>query len=250
MDNGEAYDQWMAWFDGAEPLLKSIPLAPMTGSQEYISLDAHKQAAHMFNHLFAWPNQQSDIVRAPFYSFDYGDIHFVVLDTQFEALPTTQQSLVKEGQAQWLKEDLHSTKKKWKVVFMHHDSLAYTSEALGQVSENFSSVGRLFMPIFEEGEVDLVLSGHLETYRRRGHIKEFKRSETGPYYIVSGKAGDWQGGESWGPHRLDEYVLPNNKEPNYLVVTEQGNTLLISAYFMNGTQFDAVRLNKASNVNQ
>lgn len=46
------------------------------------------------------------------------------------------------------------------------------------------------MPVFDASHVDLVLSAHLHTYRDRGRIYDFRRAETGPYYIITGVAGD------------------------------------------------------------
>ena len=42
------------------------------------------------------------------------------------------------------------------------------------------------MPIFDEFNVDLVLSAHLHSYRNRGHVRNFDRDASGPLYIL-----DW-----------------------------------------------------------
>ncbi len=100
------------------------------------------------------------------------------------------------------------------------------------------------MPIFEQNKVDLVLSGHYHMYRRRGHIENFKRSATGPYYIITGVAGDVKYANIWGSHPLDEFISPYPDADNYLVISKKGNALTVSAFLPDGKQFDTVTLKK------
>lgn len=244
VNNGASIAEWTSWLNGAGSLLHNVPFAPLDGSVGILDTDWHKQPQEVFNHLFSWPHQGNGIMRAPFYSFDYGDVHFVVIDTQLEEMPGNVRELAKQRQLAWLKEDLQQTLKKWKVVLMYRDSLSYVNQAGDTLNGSFSETGKIFMPYFDEGKVDLVLSGQLQVYRRRGHIEGFERSQKGPFYIVAGKAGDMNVSENWGPHVFDEYSLPANSEQNYLVLNQSGNELRISAYFMNGEKFDQIVLAK------
>lgn len=244
VDNGESAPQWNSWFNSVRNVIDSIPFVPVTGTQEYYSLDWNIRPPRAFAHLFVWPCSENHIMRNPYYSFDYGDIHFVVLDTQFKELPEAFRAGAIQSELSWLKEDLAGSDKKWKVVFMHRDVLTYTTGPSGQMSNQISETGTLFMPVFEEGGVDLVLSGQLHTYRRRGHIQDFKRSESGPYYIVSGMSGDIQAKAPWNGHELDEYVTPYEGIPNYLRLRETPSSLVVEAYLADGTMFDSVALTK------
>ena len=52
------------------------------------------------------------------YSYDYGDVHYVVIDTQAEELAAFDNNIY-ERQVQWLEKDLNKTNKKWKVALLH-----------------------------------------------------------------------------------------------------------------------------------
>lgn len=244
VDNGEAAPQWNSWLNSVGPVIDSIPFVPVTGTREYLDLHWTARPPQAYAHLFAWPCSENHIMRNPYYSFDYGDIHFVVLDTQFKELPEQVQEIAKQNELNWLKADLAATDKKWKVVLMHRDVLTYTSEPMGQMSDRFSDTGKLFMPAFDEGNVDLVLTSQLQTYRRRGHISDFKRSNSGPYYIVSGMSGDMTPKGKWNGHILDEYVTPHEGVSNYLRLLETANSLVVEAYLADGTMFDSVAISK------
>lgn len=244
VDNGEAAPQWNSWFSSVKNMIGTIPFVPVTGTQEYYSLDWNIRPPRAFAHFFSWPCSENHIMRNPYYSFDYGDIHFIVLDTQFNELPEQVRAGAIQNELNWLKEDLAATDKKWKVVFMHRDVLAYTNEPAEQMSNEVSETGKIFMPVFDTGGVDLVLSGQLHTYRRRGHIQDFKRSESGPYYIVSGMSGDIKAKVPWNGHVLDEYVTPYEGIPNYLRLRETPSALVVEAYLADGTMFDSVSLSK------
>lgn len=244
VDNGESSAQWNSWFNSVRTVIDSIPYVPITGTREYFSLGWHTRPPRAFAHLFAWPCSENHIMRNPYYSFDYGDIHFIVLDTQFNELPEQVHTVAIQNELNWLKEDLAGTDKKWKVVLMHRDVLDYISEPQGQMSSQFSDTGTLFMPVFDEGGVDLVISGQLHTYRRRGHISDFKRSDSGPYYIVSGMSGDIKAKAPWNGHVMDEYVTPYEGIPNYLRLRETPSSLVVEAYLADGTMFDSVSFSK------
>lgn len=89
------------------------------------------------------------------YSFDYGDAHFIGLDSKDGKFYKYQ------DQVAWLKRDLeqHAGKHKWLIVFLHHNGKSCTYK------EDNERVISLY-PIFEKFNVDLVLNGHAHTYER------------------------------------------------------------------------------------
>ena len=132
---------------------------------------------------------------------------------------------VRAEQMAWLEKDLAATTKKWKVVLMHRDTFSYPNTKVARMTAGFSDMGELFMPVFEKYDVDMVLSAHYHMYRRRGHVENFQRSEKGPYYIITGVAGDVKYAEIWKDHPLDEYVSPYLDGDNYLVLHKDNNSL-------------------------
>jgi acid phosphatase type 7 len=94
-----------------------------------------------------------------FYSFDFGNIHFICLDSM------TANRATNGVMANWLRADLDNTLAQWIVAFWHHPPYTKgshnsdTETELVQMRQNFN-------PILEAGGVDLVLAGHSHSYER------------------------------------------------------------------------------------
>jgi len=97
-----------------------------------------------------------------YYSFDYGNIHFIVLDSFGTDRSATG------AMHTWAENDIQNTTQKWIVAFWHHppyskgshdsdDSI--TDIELVEMRENF-------LPMLEANGVDLVLGGHSHAYER------------------------------------------------------------------------------------
>lgn len=88
------------------------------------------------------------------YSYDYGDAHFLCLDSNDYVDPTNA-----DLQA-WIEQDLNGTDALWKFVVYHHPAF--------NVGENhyMEQHMRALCPIFEKHGVDVVFSGHEHTYQR------------------------------------------------------------------------------------
>lgn len=61
---------------------------------------------------------------------------------------------------------------------------------------------------------------------------------------MSGVAGDIYYNEHWKPHPLDVYAPARDDKSNYLVLSRQGETLMVKAFWFDGTLFDEVVLRK------
>ncbi len=103
-----------------------------------------------------------------YYSFDWGAVHVVTLDTNVEYKPGSEQY-------EFLKKDLGNTDRPLKVFFGHHPM--YSSGTHGGVRK----MQRYLQPLFEKNGVALVLGGHDHHYERT--VVE------GVTYIVSGGGG-------------------------------------------------------------
>jgi hypothetical protein len=88
------------------------------------------------------------------YSYDYGDAHFLCLDSNVYMDPTdtTLQA--------WIAKDLASTNAVWKIVVYHHP--AFNVGAEHYTAQHM----RVLSPQFEQHGVDVVLSGHEHNYQR------------------------------------------------------------------------------------
>lgn len=234
VDNGQDHYQWNAWFDVVGDMIARIPVVPLLGNHETYNKDWKVRMPEAYLHLFALPRIDREKYQNQFYSFDYGDVHFVVLNTQSQELADFEPSL-DEDEVAWFKEDMAKTTKKWKVVLMHKDPLQYGFANRPEPrEEGFSPEGRLWMPLFDQYGVDAVLSAHLHTYRDRGHIRNFQRDESGPLYLITGVAGNVQYPGLWKQHSLDEYVAPQPETDNYMTLEATDDSLTFRSFLPDG----------------
>lgn len=237
VDNGEDEYQWQTWFSDVKDAISGIPVVPVLGNHEAYSLDWKNHMPERYLTHFNLPSNGNKEYQNHYYSFDWGEVHFTVLDTNLREEGEWLPDLF-EKQKVWLDQDLKSTKKKWKVVLMHKDPLQYgfADEGRPHREEGFSEEGNVFMPVFDANGVDLVLSAHLHTYRDRGRIYDFKRSEKGPVYVIDGLSGNVRYPGLWKRHELDEYVAPQPETDNYSILEVTDQEMKLTGYLPDGTK--------------
>ena len=130
VDNGEQAYQWRTWLDSIKPLSARIPLAPTLGNHEMYTLDWKMREPRAYLNYFDVPSNGNTTFDRHYYSYDYGDVHYVVLDTQlYESTHEDNHDVhhpdLYDVQVQWLRQDLASNTKKWTVVLMHRDPFQY-----------------------------------------------------------------------------------------------------------------------------
>ena len=189
-----------------------------------------------------------------YYSFDYGNIHFICLDSMTANRSPTG------AMAVWLQSDLASTTATWIICFFHHPP--YTKGSHNSDTETeLIQMRTNILPILEAGGVDLVLAGHSHCYERSflldGHYglsgtltPAMKKNAgngriggTGPYlkpltgprdhfgavYAVAGSAGKISGGSL-------------NHPAHFISLSNLGSLVLD----VNGTRLDATFLRENS----
>lgn len=156
VENGTAEAQWSTFFAVAAPLLQDAPYYPALGN--------HELGGAPYFRYFAVPRE---------YSFDYGNAHFMVLDSN---RPREEDAL----QESWLREELAAgAKSTWRIVALHH-TLYISSTSPRRRRESAALRARL-EPILQAGGVALVLSGHAHNYQH--HFA------SGIHYVVTGGGG-------------------------------------------------------------
>lgn len=246
VDNGQDHSQWRAWFNALDGIIGNIAFAPVMGNHETYDLNWQTRLPAAYLGYFQHPDNGSEKYNQYYYSFDYGDVHFSVLNTQDYELGDFADTLVSE-QKNWLRRDMNATKKKWKIVLMHRDVLMY---AFGPQSgrsgrpEGFDDDGVNYMPLFDELGIDIVFTAHLHTYRNRGHIYNFDHSSKGPLYILTGVAGNVRYPHLWKDHALDIATLPQPETDNYLTMEVTDKKLTVKCFLPDGTQMDEASVTK------
>ena len=245
VDNGEDHTQWQAWFHGVNGMIDRIPFVPLMGNHETYDLNWKVRLPEAYLRYFVVPENNSRDFSRYYYSFDYGDVHFMVLNSQWDETEAFKPGLMAE-QLSWLREDAGRSRKKWKIVLVHKDVLQYRIHKRPERQEGISEVGKNFMPLFDELGIDIVFSAHLHTYRNRGHIKNFKRDSQGPLYILTGVAGNVRYPGLWIDHKLDEVVAPQPETDNYLTMQVTDKEITVKCFLPDGQEIDRVTVRKGT----
>ncbi len=153
-----------------------------------------------------------------YYSFDAGDVHFLILNTQEKVTPNSPQWKFAE-------EDLKSSKAKWKIVAFHIP--AYGAGAHG---ENKAMI-KMTKEIFEPNGVDIVLNGHSHFYQ---HNKVNKIH----HFILGGG-----GSPLYSPKEAD-YVIKSAKEYHIAKVVCKSKEILMSVIGLDGKLIDEISFTK------
>ena len=246
VDNGEDRLQWTEFFVGIKEMQRSIPMAPVMGNHEMYNLDWKVRLPEAYLHYFKTPRNGSKDFERYYYSFDYGDVHYVVLCTQQKEIGEFKNGLVEE-QLAWIRRDLKAHRKRWNIVLMHKDVLQYRINGRPERTEGIDEEnGRVWMPIFDELGIDIVFTAHLHTYRNRGHIYGFEKgaAKKGPLYILTGVAGNVRYPNLWIVLAFDEVTLPQPETDNYLTMDVTRDAIEIACFLPDGTEMDHVRVTK------
>ncbi len=126
-----------------------------------------------------------------YYSFDYGNIHFIALESY-----ETDRS-VGGAMYNWAISDIQSTTQQWIVAYWHHPP--YTKGSHDSDSEsNLIDMRENFLPMLESNGVDLVLSGHSHSYERsyflNGHYGDSNSFDAATHTV--GATGNGNGQEN------------------------------------------------------
>jgi acid phosphatase type 7 len=241
VDYGQSGAHWNAWFAAAKGVIDRIPLMPVTGNHEYYGA---KDTTRPLYWLMQWivPQNGPEGLKSQAYSYDYGPVHFVVLDSQSQE-QMTRGNIIKL-QEPWLEADLAASKAKWKVVYFHKPAYESYPKRTNQ------DVKAAFCPIFEKYGVDLVFTGHdhaiARTYPMKNDVAMKKPSE-GVIYIASGQSG----GKSYSADKKMDwntfFYLPAD-QPNYFVVEVKDKKIRVVATKQDGTVIDDFFMDKEKDV--
>lgn len=247
VDNGYDFSQWRSWFNAVTPMIENIPLAPVMGNHETYNMNWQIAMPTPYLTLFSLPENGTEKNQNQYYSFNYGDVHFTVLNTQTDEMADFNPNLMDE-QLAWLRSDLASANAKWKIVLMHKDILRYAftdrPNNFDPAQIQFTPWAQQLMPVFEEYGVDAVLTAHLHTYRRRVPLKNFRPDNNGITYILTGVAGSVRYAGLWQRSPADAALAPQPEDANYMTLEKTPGALTFKAFLPDGTEFDSVTINK------
>ena len=184
-------------------LFRNLPFFPSAGNHDY---KTSKGAP--FREVFNLPGDNGE----KWYSYDYGRVHFVALDTESDY----------STQMKWLDKDLAATKLPWKVIYMHRPP--YSSGAHG----SDTTLRTKLAPVLQRYGVQLVLAGHDHDYERMN-------PQNGVAYVVTGGGGI--GTKSVGKSSFTAF----SEDVIHFVYVEVGvDELTLHAIDATGREFDSM----------
>ena len=149
-------EEWDSYFRNFEFMNMNTTLVPVAGNHEG-NLQWFK-----FNNMFnIGEAENSSVITGCYYSFDWGDAHFAVLNSN-DMYPMSA------SQLNWLKNDMNSSDAQWKIVLMHR--------ALYSAGKNINKpdtiiMRNLLLPVIDELGIDVVFAGHDHMYMRTEPVK-------------------------------------------------------------------------------
>jgi hypothetical protein len=169
-------DQWRWYFKRVQSVLGNIALLPAIGNHE----QSTAYPANSFREHFTVPNACTDPAVTPgtVYSFDYGNAHFVVLNTENKGAGFT-------AQKNWADQDMAKTNKKFIIVALHRGMFAG-----GGTTDTFDA----FSSLLDKYKVALVLQGHDHAYIRTRAIENgvVRTDGEGTVHLESGGSSSKQ----------------------------------------------------------
>jgi hypothetical protein len=253
--SGVATDLWLqlgdnAYFSGTDAEYQTEQFVPYASFYRHVAsmpcIGNHEATCVDYLNIFSLPSQgeMGGVISGTerYFSYDYGNVHFVVLDSHSSDRSPAAPMLT------WLKNDLSANAQPWTIAYWHHPPYSkgsHDSDADPQLTE----VRQNFLPILESYGVDLVLCGHSHSYERSRFISghygvsgtfnilpqsqggNLVQDGNGPYvkangpgtgtiYLVSGGGGQTSGGAlNHYAHRVSLNVLGS------VVLDVDGSTL-------------------------
>jgi glutaredoxin len=217
-DSGTTTEFDANFFDIYESLLMNTPCWPTLGNHEGRNADSLTQTGPYYEAYVLPPDGAAGGMPSgteAYYSFDYANVHFIVLDSHDSPRTAGGPMLT------WLRADLAATDQEWVVAYWHHPP--YTDGTHTDVETQLREMRENVNPILEAAGVDVVLAGHSHIYERSyllhgaytstvaaGHIVDMgdgRTSGDGPYratgdgalYVVAGHGGASVGGDASHP---------------------------------------------------
>jgi hypothetical protein len=181
-----------AVFDLYPTVLRQTTLWPVIGNHDAANASSISGTGVYYD-AFTLPVQANsngqgigaDSGSEAYYSFNYANIHFIMLDSD------ETQAAFRQAQLNWLEADLLLNQADWTIAMWHHPPYTKGSHD-SDVESRHIYIRENILPVLESHDVDLVLGGHSHSYERSwlidghyGHSATFKST-----HIISDDSGD------------------------------------------------------------
>ncbi|MGN0448712.1 MAG: metallophosphoesterase [Acutalibacteraceae bacterium] len=196
VDHGDNQKQWAWMFNTGSDKLMNTFFMPAAGNHEGKGTNA------LYNY-FTLPNvPEQDETSGTYYSFDYNNAHFAVLNTNDL---NSETEALSDKQIEWLTADMNASDAQWKFVALHK---ALYSQGSHYDDDDVIAMRAQLGKLMPELGIDLVFQGHDHVYMRTGSLAnnaltahdnvflnyggdvyKAQVAPTGTTYVISGTAG-------------------------------------------------------------
>ena len=153
--NPKYLHEWQNILNGNKNILKSYPFMLVSGNHE-ASISNYSDTDETYRHTTVQlPQPNSNINRGIFYSFSYGNAHFIVLNS--DSYDKTN-GCIDEEQLEWFKSDMENNAKKWNIVLIHRPLIPLRDTTTASLEQ--------LAPLFAQYKIDLVFQAHEHIYMR------------------------------------------------------------------------------------
>ncbi len=239
VETGQDIRHWNNWLDAAAGVIASVPEMPVEGNHEtYYVSDSPSKPVYL-TALFPVFQNGPEGLKGQVYSFDYGNAHFSVLDSQEDEEAPKNGSILGK-QVLWLEKDLSSTTKSFKIVLFH--KTPYFNKA----KRNNELIKAAFCPVAEKYHADVVFNGHDHCLARTFPVRDGKFSskpDEGTVYYICGRSGAKFYTDSV-MREGDEFFFNPKDQTCYLRIDVSKSVLSIKAFSADGTLLDAYSVTK------
>jgi len=177
-------------------ILANTPVWPTLGNHEGHTSNSAEQTGPYYEGYFLPTAGESGGLPSgteAYYSFDYADVHFIVLDS-YESDRNPGGAMLT-----WLEEDIAATDQQWIVAYFHHPPYTKGSHDSDREREHIDMRENV-TPILEAGGVDLVMGGHSHVYERSYLLDGAYETPSTSFGIIDGGDGRILGD---GPYQKD-----------------------------------------------
>lgn len=179
-------------------ILKNHVLFPAPGNHEY-GKTSQKLRDIAYYKIFTMPTaaECGGVASGTesFYSYNWGNIHFISLDSYGEEADNTRLYDTLGPQVTWVKKDLAANKQKWTIAYWHHPPFSMGSNNSDTIPE-LINIRQNFIRIMERHGVDLIICGHSHDYERSYLLNNYYGTEASfnpGTHAVSTSSGKYDG---------------------------------------------------------
>ncbi len=273
---------------GYDSIFRFLPFYPIPGNHDYNSVNTSSGSNEThrgpyFDMVEVLKNGEMGGIPSnteTYYSYDYGDIHFIALNS--ELYVTLALWDLGSAYKTWIENDLKASNKKFKIAYWHQPPYSKGSHDSDDAFDAvfMRAMREKVVPTLEKYGVDLVLCGHSHVYERSYLINKhygvsgsFNRAtmlvdstsgnpdssrtylkytygpnkDKGTVYAVVGNSGKSEP-ENGKMHPVMYKKFAADKGVGSMILDIQGNTLTATYYKDNGEVYDKFRIVKKDSV--